>query len=74
MNQVEFCIECAKRIRRPFKTSSDIQIYQICMEGKRIDLAKMFNDKEVYELFKNSVWAEVYNFVRDNQELFSGID
>ena len=70
MNQVEFCVECARRIKRPFKTMTDIQMYKICMEGQRIDVVEMFDEKGVHTLFKDSVWAEVYNFVRDNQALF----
>lgn len=72
MEQKDFCVACAERIKKPFKTKSDIQIYKICIEGIKIPVDQMFDDKDVYALFKNTVWADVYKFVRDNQEIFQG--
>jgi len=73
MEQVDFCVECARRIKHPLKSKTNMQIYGICIEGRRFDIEDMFDDQVTQKLFHNCpVWADVYNFIRDNQELFEG--
>lgn len=75
MNDIEFCKEYVKRIPRPLKTSSSMQMVKIVEDKILIPVDQMYDDlvvKELFERFSNYNFhgAFVYKFVRDNQELF----
>ena len=71
MTETEFCIEYVKRIPRPPRTKTTMEMIRIVEYGRKIDVVEMFDDKGINSVNTDAVGRQVYKYIRDNQEEFA---
>lgn len=71
MEDKEFYKQVVNRILPNQKTATNRHLTSIVLQNTSIPVEEMFNDKSIHQLFANdSVMANAYCFIRDNQNLY----